>query len=92
MAGSVQAGGDKTGKDRAGAGRAGNIVTVLSATVLIATEAFATAIAAAWALAGLTNLGDIGQYALMLLFGAVALYVTVIYFRKAYRVERQLSH
>lgn len=91
MAGSVQAGGEKAGREKAGIGRAGNIVTVMSATVLIATEAFATAIAAAWALAGLTNLGDIGEYALMLLFSAAALYVTVTYFRKAYLVERQLS-
>ncbi|MFG1347463.1 hypothetical protein V5F59_21430 [Xanthobacter autotrophicus DSM 431] len=83
MAGSVQA--------KTGAARRGSIVTVLSAATLIATESFATAIAAGWALAGLLNLGDAGEYALMGLFSLAALYVTVKYFRRAYAVEMTLT-
>lgn len=86
MAGSVQAGGAK-----AGAAKRGSILTVLSAAALVATESFATAIAAGWALAGLLNLGDAGEYALMVLFSLVALYVTVKYFRRAYAVEMALT-
>ncbi|MEP9354934.1 hypothetical protein ABLE93_15200 [Xanthobacter sp. KR7-65] len=78
MAGSVQA---KTGNGR------GNLLTVASATALIATEAFATAAAAGWALAGLFHLGDIGEWGLIGLFSLLALYITVVYARRAYRVE-----
>jgi len=69
----------------------GNLFTVLSATALIATEAFATAFAAGWALAGLLNLGDVGEYALMGLFSLAAAYVTIVYFRRAVRVEASLA-
>ncbi|ABS65449.1 hypothetical protein [Xanthobacter versatilis] len=68
----------------------GNLFTVLSATALIATEAFATAVAAGWALAGLLNLGDVGEYALMGLFSLAAAYVSFVYFRRAVRVEASL--
>ncbi|MGR7995615.1 MULTISPECIES: hypothetical protein [unclassified Xanthobacter] len=64
-----------------------NLLTVGSATILIATEALATAVAAAWALAGLFNLGEIGEYALMVVFGVVALYGSLAYFRKASAAE-----
>lgn len=80
------AGAQETGVKTGGA-EGGSLLTVVSATTLIGTEALATALAAAWALAGLTNLGDIGEYALMTLFGAGALYVIYAYFRRAYRVE-----
>lgn len=82
MAGPVQASGEK-----AGAAARGSMLTVLSATALVGTEAVATAVAAGWALAGLANLGDVGEYALMALFSVVAVYVSVAYFRRAYRVE-----
>lgn len=73
------------------AGHGGHLFTVLSATALIATEAFATAIAAGWALAGLLNLGDVGEYALMGLFSLAAAYVSFVYFRRAVRVEASLT-
>lgn len=65
----------------------GNVLTVLSATVLVATQAIATAVAAGWAVAGLFRLGDIGEYVLIGGFGALAVYVSVLYFRRAARIE-----
>lgn len=65
----------------------GNVLTVVSATVLVATQAIATAVAAGWAVAGLFRLGDIGEYVLIGGFGAVAVYFSVLYFRKAARIE-----
>lgn len=64
-----------------------NVTTVLSAAIIIATEAIATAVAAGWAIAGLFNLGDLGEYALMAVFGALALYVSYLYARKAAQAE-----
>lgn len=69
----------------------GNVLTVGSAAALIGTEALATAVAAGWAIAGLFNLGDIGEYALMALFAAVGLYVAVRFFRKA-SIAEPLRH
>lgn len=69
----------------------GSLFTVVSATTLVATQAIATAIAAGWALAGLMHLGDIGEYALMVLFGLVGLYISVKYFRRAHAVEMSLN-
>ncbi len=63
------------------------LLTVVSATILIATETLATAVAAGWAVAGLFNLGDIGQYGFMALFSAFAIYLTVIYLRRAASIE-----
>lgn len=72
----------------AGSGSGGSrLLTVVSATVLIATEAFATAAAAGWALAGLFNLGRVGQYGFVGVFSAIALYVTLLYLRRAASVE-----
>lgn len=72
------------------AGSGGRFLTVASAATLVATEAVATAVAAGWALAGLFHLGDIGEYALMALFTAVALYASWIYLRKASAAEGAL--
>lgn len=63
------------------------LLTVVSATILIATEALATAVAAGWALAGLFDLGKVGQYAFMAVFSACAIYATVAYLRRASAVE-----
>ncbi|MFG1418810.1 hypothetical protein V5F38_11645 [Xanthobacter sp. V0B-10] len=64
-----------------------NMLTVGSAAILIATQAIATAVAAGWALAGLFNMGDLGEYALMAIFGLVGVYASIAYFRKATRNE-----
>ena len=85
------AGSQEVGSKVAGARHGGNLFTVLSATALIATESFATAVAAGWALAGLLNLGDVGEYVLMGLFSLAAAYVSFVYFRRAARVEAALA-
>lgn len=64
-----------------------NVLTVGSAAILIATQAIATAVAAGWAVAGLFNLGDIGEYGLMGLFCLIAAYASVAYFRRAAKAE-----
>ncbi|MFG1393404.1 hypothetical protein [Xanthobacter agilis] len=64
-----------------------NVLTVASAAVLIATQAIATAVAAGWALAGLLNLGDMGEYGLMALFSLVGIYASFAYLRVASRAE-----
>lgn len=64
-----------------------NVATVGSAAVLIATQAIATAVAAGWALAGLLNLGDLGEYGLMTIFGLIGAYASIAYFRKAAKAE-----
>jgi hypothetical protein len=75
----------------AGSGWGGRPLTVVSAAILVATEAVATAVAAGWALAGLFRLGDIGLYVLVALFGALALYVSFVYLRKASAAEAALA-
>jgi len=64
-----------------------NVLTVGSAAVIIATEAIATGVAAGWAVAGLFNLGDAGEYGLMALFGALGIYASIRYFRTAAKQE-----
>ncbi|HQS11301.1 MAG TPA: hypothetical protein PLK13_20985 [Xanthobacteraceae bacterium] len=64
-----------------------HMLTVASATLFVACQTVATAIAAGWALGGLFNLGNIGEYVLMALFTVPALYLTLIYARKAAQAE-----
>ncbi len=72
-------------------GRA-NKMTVASATLFVALEALATALAAGWAVAGLLNLGDIGEYVLMGLFSLVAAYGAYRYARMAAIAEAKLAN
>lgn len=83
MAGSVRSIGGMGG---------GSFLTVLSATTLVGAQALATAVAAGWAVAGLFHLGDAGEYALMGLFGLVAAYASLAYFRRARVAEANASH
>jgi len=69
----------------------GNMLTVVSATLFVGLQCVATAIAAGWAVAGLMNLGNIGEYALMALFSIAALYATLRYGQKAAKAEAALS-
>ncbi len=73
--------------NRAGQVNWGHVLTVTSATILVLTEILAVAIAAGWAISGLLNLGDIGEYGLMGLFSILALYASALYFRKAAQAE-----
>ncbi|WP_127090966.1 hypothetical protein [Aquabacter cavernae] len=65
--------------------------TVVSATVFVGIQAIATGIAAGWAIAGLFNLGDAGEYVLMALFAVPALYATYRYGRSAAKTEAALA-
>jgi len=69
----------------------GNKLTVFSATLFVGLQCVATAIAAGWAVAGLMNLGDIGEYVLMALFCLPALYATLRYGQKAAKAEAALT-
>lgn len=68
-----------------------HMFTVASATLFVALQAVATALAAGWAVAGLFNLGDIGEYVLMALFSVVAIYGTYRYGRMAAIAEAKLA-
>ncbi|MEP9376591.1 hypothetical protein ABLE91_07760 [Aquabacter sp. CN5-332] len=72
--------------------RGGNLLTVISATVFVGVQTLVTAIAAGWAVAGLFNLGEAGEYVLMVIFAVPALYATWRYARSAARTEAALTH
>ena len=72
--------------------RGGNLLTVISATVFVGIQTLVTAVAAGWAIAGLFNLGEIGEYVLMVIFAAPALYATWRYGQSAARTEGALTH
>ncbi len=69
-----------------------NMLTVASATVFVGVQTIATALAGGWAVAGLLNLGEIGEYGLMVIFSVPALYYTWRYARSAARTEANLAH
>ena len=64
-----------------------NFCAVSGAIVLFGSEILAAATAAAWAFAGIFNLGDIGFYALTAVFGGGALYAIFAFARQALRTE-----
>lgn len=72
--------------------RGGNLLTIISATLFVGVQAVAVAVAAGWAVAGLFNLGDIGEYGLMVIFAVPALYATFRYGQSAARTESALTH
>ena len=64
-----------------------NFTTIICAAILIGTEVFGLAFAAGWAIAGIFELGDVIQYALMGLFSLGGLYVMVRFVQLADKVE-----
>jgi hypothetical protein len=64
-----------------------NFCAVSGAIVLFGSEVLAAAVAAAWAFAGIFNLGTIGFYALAIIFVGGALYATFAFARQAFRTE-----
>ena len=64
-----------------------NFTTIICAAILIGTEVFGLAFAAGWAIAGIFELGDAVQYALMGLFSLAGLYVMVRFVQMADKVE-----
>ncbi|MCX7323733.1 MAG: hypothetical protein NTZ14_04705 [Hyphomicrobiales bacterium] len=64
-----------------------NFTTIICAAILIGTEVFGLAFAAGWAIAGIFELGDVIQYALMGLFSLVGLYIMAKFVQMANKVE-----
>jgi hypothetical protein len=64
-----------------------NLVTIISVMILIGAEVFGVAVAAAWAIAGLFELGDTVGYALTVLFCLAGLYAMVLLWRRAVAIE-----
>ena len=64
-----------------------NIVTVISLAILVGTEVFAVALATAWAVGGLFELGPVITYGMMALFSAAGLYVMLRFVQQAARIE-----
>ena len=64
-----------------------NLLTVISVLILIGAEVFGVALAAAWAIAGLFELGDTMGYVLMALFSLLGVYALVVLGRRAVQIE-----
>ena len=64
-----------------------NLLTVISVLILIGAEVFGVALAAAWAIAGLLELGDAVSYALMGVLCLLGVYALVVLWRRAIIVE-----
>jgi hypothetical protein len=64
-----------------------NVSTVLSAAILISAEVFGAAFAGGWAFGNLFGLGDIGTYALQVLFFALGIAVMAAFIRSGMRIE-----
>jgi membrane protein implicated in regulation of membrane protease activity len=64
-----------------------NTVTIICAAILIGTEVFGIALAAAWAIAGIFELGRQVQYGLMAVFSLAGLYVMWKFVQAADKVE-----
>ena len=62
-------------------------LTTFSLMVLIGVEVFAVALSAAWALAGLFELGDYLAYGLMVLFGLFACWLMLQLWRRAASID-----
>jgi uncharacterized membrane protein YhaH (DUF805 family) len=67
--------------------RRGSFWTIVSVMVLVGAEVFGVALAAGWAIAGLLELGDVVSYILMGLFSLLGLYVMILLWRRAMKVE-----
>src|SRR4051794_34868682 len=65
----------------------GSFWTIVSVMILVGAEVFGVALAAGWAIAGLLELGDIVSYVLMGLFSLLGLYVMILLWRRATKVE-----
>ncbi|HEX2726383.1 MAG TPA: hypothetical protein VHN20_11225 [Beijerinckiaceae bacterium] len=64
-----------------------NLLTVISVLILVGAEVFGVALAGAWAIAGLFELGDVISYVLMALFCLIGVYALVVLWRRAVLIE-----
>ncbi len=62
-------------------------LTVVSVMILIGTEVFGVALASAWALAGLFELGEVFGYVLMAAFSVIGIYLMTLLWRHAAEAE-----
>lgn len=67
--------------------KSGNLLTSISVLILVGVEVFGTALAAAWAIAGLMQLGKTVEYGLMALFCLAGAYAMLMFARKVFEVE-----
>ena len=67
--------------------KSSNVVTVISLAILVGTEVFAVALASAWAIGGLFELGAAVTYGMMSLFSAAGLYIMVRFVQQAAHIE-----
>lgn len=65
----------------------GNLLTVVSVAILVGTEVFGAAIAGAWAIAGLFELGEMFQYGLTAVLCLLGLWAMVGFVRNALTIE-----
>jgi hypothetical protein len=68
-----------------------NFCAVGGAIVLFGSEVLAAALAAAWALSGIFNLGDGGFYGFAIVFSCGALYAIFAFSRQALKTEPVFS-
>jgi hypothetical protein len=64
-----------------------HFITVLSLAILVGTEIIGVALAAGWAIAGLTGLGPTVSYVLMGLLSVIGAYALVVFIKQAVRIE-----
>ena len=64
-----------------------NLLTEISVLILIGAEVFGVALAGAWAIAGLFELGDVVSYVLMAVFCLIGVYALVVLWRRAVLIE-----
>lgn len=67
--------------------KSSNVVTVISLAILVGTEVFAVALASAWAIGGLFELGAVITYGMMGVFSAAGLYIMVRFVQQAAQIE-----
>ncbi|MGL4727516.1 MAG: hypothetical protein ACRCWO_02060 [Bosea sp. (in: a-proteobacteria)] len=67
--------------------KSSNSLTIISLAILVGTEVMAVALASAWALGGLFELGPTITYVMMGLFSGAGLYMMVRFVQQAMRVE-----
>ncbi|MGL4325666.1 MAG: hypothetical protein ACRCTD_16655 [Beijerinckiaceae bacterium] len=65
----------------------GSLLTSVSVLILVGVEVFGTALAAAWAIAGLFQLGKMVEYGLMGLFCLFGAYAMLAFARRVFEVE-----
>ncbi|MGL4496042.1 MAG: hypothetical protein ACRCXM_03870 [Beijerinckiaceae bacterium] len=72
---------------KAAPAKKGNLLTSVSVLILVGVEVFGTALAAAWAIAGLFQLGKLVEYGLMALFCLAGAYAMLAFGRRVFEVE-----